>query len=67
MTLHEKVVLSAYTGILMVTGPSELGAVYKYIEKLIGRPILTHELASETLWAEIKEKAKPDFLKIIES
>lgn len=67
MALHEKVVLTAYTGVLMVTAPGELGAVYKYIEKLIGRPILTHELASETLWDEIKEKAKPDFLKIIKS
>lgn len=26
----------------------------------------THELASEALWSEIKEKAKPDFHKIIE-
>ena len=67
MTLHEKVVLTAYTGVLMVAGPNELKEVYKYIEKLVGRPILTHELGSETLWTEIKEKAKPDFLKIIES
>lgn len=67
MTLHEKVVLTAYTGVLMVADPSELKAVYKYVEKLTGRPILTHDLASESLWAEIKEKSKPDFLKIIES
>ena len=65
MTLHEKVVLSAYTGILMVTGPSELGAVYKYIEKLIGRPILTHELASETLWAESKKRQNPTFSRLL--
>lgn len=37
------------------------------IEKLLDRPVWTHELASETLWAQIKDKAKPDFLKIIES
>lgn len=41
-------------------------AVHKYIEKLLGRPVWTHELASEALWSEIKEKAKPDFHKIIE-
>ena len=61
MTLHEKVVLSAYTGILMCN----MDEVHKYIEKLLGRPVWTHELASETLWAQIKEKAKADFLKII--
>ena len=63
MTLHEKVVLSAYTGILMC----DIAEVHKSIEKLLDRPVWTHELASETLWAQIKDKAKPDFLKIIES
>lgn len=62
MTLHEKVVLSAYTGILMC----DFREVHKYIEKLLGRPVWSHELASEDLLAEIKEKAKSDFLKIIE-
>ena len=58
----EKVVLSAYTGILMC----DMSEVHKYIEKLLGRSVWTHELASETLWKTIKEKAKSDFLKIIE-
>jgi len=61
MTLHEKVVLSAYTGILMCD-PRE---VFAYITKILGRPILTHELAMQKVMDEIKEKAKPDFLKII--
>ena len=56
------VVLSAYTGILMC----DMSEVHRYIEKLLGRPVWTHELASEALWSEIKEKAKPDFHKIIE-
>lgn len=63
MTLHEKVVLSAYPDILMC----DFSEVHKYIEKLLGRPVWTHELASEPLRETIKEKAKPDFLKIIES
>lgn len=53
---------SSYTGILMC----DFSEVHKYIEKLLGRPVWTHELASEALWSEIKEKAKPDFHKIIE-
>jgi len=63
MTLYEKVVLSAYTDILMC----DFSEVHKYIGKLLGRPVWTHELASEPLWEAIKEKAKPDFLKIIEN
>jgi len=63
MTLHEKVILSAYTGILMCN----MSEVHKYIEKLLSRPVWTHKLSSEILWEEIKEKAKPDFLKIIEN
>lgn len=63
MTLHEKVVLSAYTGILMC----DMFEVHQYIEKLLGRRVWTHELASEALWEQIKGKVKPDFLKIIES
>ena len=54
MTLHEKVILSAYTGILMCN----MSEVHKYIEKLLSRPVWTHELSSEILWEEIKEKAK---------
>lgn len=44
----------------------DMSEVHKYIEKLLGRSVWTHELASETLWKTIKEKAKSDFLKIIE-
>lgn len=61
MTLHEKVVLSAYTGILMC----DFSEVHKYIEKFLGRPVWAHELASDALWETIEEKAKADFLKII--
>ena len=35
MTLHEKVILSAYTGILMCN----MSEVHKYIEKLLSRPV----------------------------
>ena len=38
----------------------------QYKGMLLGRSVWTHELASETLWKTIKEKAKSDFLKIIE-
>lgn len=63
MTKHEKIVVSAYTGILMC----DFSALHEYIEKKLGRPVWTHELSSEHLIAEIKEKSKEDFLAICQN
>lgn len=60
MTKQEKVIVSAYTGILMC----DFSSVHEYIERILGRPVWTHELASGKLWEEIKEKTKPDFMRI---
>jgi len=37
-----------------------------FAEKLLGRSIFTHEFAEFELWAELKEKIKPDFIKLAE-
>lgn len=63
MTDREKAIVTAYTGVTMLTG-EKFSIFHKYIEDLLGRPIWTHELASETVWNEIKEKSKPDFLEL---
>ena len=60
MTKHEKIVVSAYTGVLMC----DFDDLHKYIQEKLGRPVWTHELAAESVWAEIKEKSKEDFLAI---
>ena len=44
MTLEERVIVETYTGYCMTSG-DERNAVYKYMEKLLGRPVYTHELA----------------------
>ena len=62
MTLHEKIVLSAYTGVLMC----DFSYVHSYIEQLFGRPVWTHELSDQEFVDELKEKAKKDFLEVIE-
>lgn len=60
MTKHEAIVVSAYTGFLMC----DFGDVHEYVEKKLGRPVWTHEFANKSIWEEIREKTKPDFLKI---
>lgn len=60
MTKREKIVVSAYTGVLMCN----IDDLHKYIEELFGRPVWTHEIANEKVQQEIKEKSKPEFLEI---
>lgn len=60
MTKQEKIIVSAYTGFLMC----DISEMYEYIEKKLGRPIWTHELASEKVLEEIHEATKSDFLKL---
>ena len=60
LTRRQAAIITAYTGI--TCGPFEV--FHEYAEKLIGRPIWTHEFASKGLCAQIKEDAKDDFLDI---
>ena len=59
MTDKEKAIVMAHTGICMLTG-DKFQIFHKYIEDVMGRPIMTHEIG--LLADEIKEKTKADFL-----
>ena len=60
MTKKEAAIVTAYTGILI----GEFSDLHEYIEKILGRPVFTHELADKELWVEIKEKSRKDFINI---
>ena len=61
MTNREKAIVMAYTGACMLTG-DKFNIFHEYVEKLMGRPVYTHEIGF--LADEIKEKAKDDFIKL---
>ena len=63
MTLREKQVVSAYTGVLMC----RMSELCKYIEELLGRPVYTHELANKEIAEKIKDEAQAEFLQICEA
>lgn len=63
MTYRECAIVSAYTGYAMLTG-DKFGIFCKYVEEIMGEPMWTHEFATRP--EEIKEKAKPDFLRLCE-
>ena len=60
MTKKEAAIISAYTGIML----GEFSDMHKYIEKILGRPVWTHELGNSETAEMIKEKSKPDFMAI---
>lgn len=64
MTKRECAIIMAFTGSCMLTGEN-LRTFYKYIEELMGRPVMTHEIA--TLSEEIKERSRGDFIDLCRS
>lgn len=63
MTKHECAVVTAYTGVTMLQG-DDLDIFYKYVEEILGRPVFTHELASNEMTYKIKQASKKDFIDI---
>ena len=63
MTKRECAIVMAYTGFAMLQG-DDLDIFYKYCEELLGRPVLTHELATESVQIELMVKAKADFVEL---
>lgn len=63
MTDKERAIVMAYTGVVMLKG-DKIQIFYKYVEKIMGRPILTHEMAQFA--DEIREKSRNDFIKLCE-
>ena len=41
---------------------TNFGELHEFIEKQLGRPVFTHELASEAIQKELQDKVKPQFL-----
>lgn len=60
MTKQEKLIVSAYTGVLM----TDFNDFYKFVEERLGRPIFTHQFASELVQDELKKAVKEDFMKL---
>lgn len=60
LTKEQAAIITAYTGVM--AGPWE--DFHEYAEKLLGRPVWSHEFAFEPLVKELKEKSKEDFIAI---
>jgi hypothetical protein len=58
MTREESAIISAFTGIMC--GPFD--AFHEYAEKIMGRPVFTHEMGNKEIADQIKEKSMDDFM-----
>lgn len=59
MTDKEKAIVMAYTGTCMLVG-DKFQIFHKYVEDIMGRPIMVHEMG--LLADDIKGKAQADFI-----
>lgn len=62
MTKQEKLIVSAYTGVLMV----KYSDLHEFIEERLGRNVWTHELADKSIAEKLKDAVKEDFMKLCE-
>jgi hypothetical protein len=62
MTKKEKLIVSAYTGILMV----DMEDYLKFIEKRLGRPVQDYEFAFKDVVDQIKKTVEADFKALCE-
>lgn len=61
LTKEQALIISGFTGVAAI----EFRYIHEDIEKRLGRPVWTHELANKNLWEEIKDKYRDDFLAMI--
>ncbi len=66
MTKHELAVIMAFTGISTLTG-EDFKVFHKYVEDIMGRPVYTYEMASPVIEKEIKQRARPDFIRLCQT
>lgn len=61
MTNQEKVILSAYSGVLLCDNFDD---VHHYVEQKLGRPIFTHEVCDKSILDQVKDLALKDLIDI---
>ena len=60
LTREQAAIIGAFTGILC--GPFE--DVHGLIERVLDRPVFTHEMVSKDLWEKVKKLIEPEYLAI---
>lgn len=62
MTEYEKVVLTAYTGVLMV---EDFSAFQRYADEKLGYTTTTIDFANKGTWDALRKACEDDFMKVV--
>jgi hypothetical protein len=63
LTRDQAIIISAYTGVLIC----EFSDMHADIEKRLGYPVFTHQLAEPSVMVQIKTAYRADFVKLLPS
>lgn len=64
MTHKEKIIATAYTGIMFIDG-SELGELYKYEAEKMGNAVIDIMYTDESFVKRLKDAVKSDFIEML--
>lgn len=60
MTKREAAIVTAFTGKML----GDFSIFHEYVEEILERPVFTHEMGDKKVAAEIRDKAREDFVNI---
>ena len=60
LTKRQAAIVTAYTGMFL----GDFHTFHAYVEELMERPVYTHEMGSLDLAAEVKRRAKADYVSL---
>lgn len=60
LTREQAAIVGVYTGYMCGPFPD----IHAAVERVLERPVFTHEMASKELMAVVRERIKPEFLAI---
>lgn len=64
MTKEEKIIATAFTGIMFLDG-SDIGLLYEYMQEKIGHGVIDFMLADKKFWEELHKASEKDFINMI--
>ena len=64
MTKEEKIIATAFTGIMFLDG-SDIGLLYEYMQKKIGHGVIDFMLVDKKFWEELHKASEVDFINMI--
>ena len=64
MTKEEKIISTAFTGIMFIDG-SDMGSLYEYMEKKVGHGVFDLMLADKGFWKELHKACDKDFTDMV--